>query len=83
MRFKCRAFAVPPGLYAASQQSLWYSFCSIPAKISPHFDKIKLLTIFLRFYALAIGSPQGMQTEQRGRTDAVPAARYNLPRAVS
>ena len=37
---------------------------------------------FYVFYALAIGSPQGKQTEQRGRTNAVSAARYNLPRAV-
>ena len=31
---------------------------------------------------LAIGSPRGMQTEQQGRTDAVPAARYTVSRAV-
>ena len=39
-------------------------------------------TFFYVYYALAIGSPRGMQTEQQGRTDAVPAARYTLSRAV-
>ena len=38
--------------------------------------------VFYVFYAFAIGSPSGMQTEQRGRTDAVPVPRYKLTRAV-
>ena len=44
--------------------------------------EITAAAVFHVFYALAIGSPRGMQTEQQGRTDAVPAARYTLSRAV-
>ena len=41
-----------------------------------------LAYVFYGFYAFAIGSPRGMQTKQRGRTNALPAAPYTLAWAV-
>ena len=79
-----------PASQCMRQLGLWYSKVnsSVPGFEKESSGSLPLevaelqRSFFYVFYAFAIGSPRGMQIEQRGRTDAVPVTRYSSTTSV-